>query len=328
MTPPIKTILPLAAVAAVFSLAPAAQADAVVFSSSTQLNLAGGNVLAAVSLWDPNRTNAGKSTVGTIQGVDFDDIDFTTQDTGADIALNSGEAGATLAISSIAQSVGREWNNANSLVGTFSPASADNTQAELWPSGALFQSNGTTTFTFGFGAGRANTAVEVQAVGGGVWNRQDKWGLLTFSVDGDDKDILNDRGTPDLITFSALTDGSGDLAVVVTQTPGGSGTDRQWNVLGGMTVTAGPSSSQPFAITEIDYDPDADTVTLTWRSRPGTTYSAFSTIDLSDWSNELADSFGAADDEIPDDGNHITVTFPLTGGLEDEPVVSFRIQEE
>jgi hypothetical protein len=54
---PIKTILPLAAVAAVFALAPTAQADAVVFSSSTQLNLAGGDVLAAVSLWDPNRTN-------------------------------------------------------------------------------------------------------------------------------------------------------------------------------------------------------------------------------------------------------------------------------
>ena len=280
-TPPIKTILPLAAVAAVFSLAPAAQADAVVFSSSTQLNLAGGNVLAAVSLWDPNRTNEGQSTVGTIQGVDFDDIDFTTQDTGADIALNSGEAGATLAISSIAQSVGREWNNANSLVGTFSPASADNTQAELWPSGALFQSNGTTTFTFGFGAGRANTAVEVQAVGGGVWNRQDKWGLLTFSVDGDDKDILNDRGTPDLITFSALTDGSGDLAVVVTQTPGGSGTDRQWNVLGGMTVTAGPSSSQPFAITEIDYDPDAGNLRIRWDSQDGRLYNLRSESDPS-----------------------------------------------
>ena len=95
-----------------------------------------------------------------------------------------------------------------------------------------------------------------------------------------------------------------------------------------MTVTAGPSSSQPFAITEIDYDPDADTVTLTWRSRPGTTYSAFSTIDLSDWSNELADSFGAADDEIPDDGNHITVTFKLENGLEDATDLFLRIQEE
>ena len=86
-----------------------------------------------------------------------------------------------------------------------------------------------------------------------------------------------------------------------------------------------------FAITEIEYDPAAVpnlTVTLTWRLRPGTTYKAFSSLDLIDWSNELADSLGAADDEIPDDGNHITVTFPLTDGLEDEPHVFFRIQEE
>jgi hypothetical protein len=85
-----------------------------------------------------------------------------------------------------------------------------------------------------------------------------------------------------------------------------------------------------FAITEIQYAPDADppTVTLTWTSLPGATYGAFSSLDLSDWSNELADSLGAADDEIPDDGNHITVTFKLDNGLEDEPDLFLRIQEE
>jgi hypothetical protein len=84
----------------------------------------------------------------------------------------------------------------------------------------------------------------------------------------------------------------------------------------------------PFAITAIDYDPDADTVTLTWRSRPGKTYGAFSTLDLSDWSNELADSLGINEDENPDDGNHITVTFPLSDGLEDATDLFLRIQEE
>jgi len=91
----------------------------------------------------------------------------------------------------------------------------------------------------------------------------------------------------------------------------------------------GPAA--PFAITEIQYAPDADpnpTVTLTWTSQPGTTYSAFSTLDLSDWSNELADSLGAAEDENPDDGNHIIVTFSLENGLEDATDLFLRIQEE
>ena len=69
-------------------------------------------------------------------------------------------------------------------------------------------------------------------------------------------------------------------------------------------------------------------MTLTWSSRPDTTYSAFSSLDLSDWSNELADSLGADEDENPDDGAHITVTFPLTDGLEDATDLFFRIQEE
>ena len=46
------------------------------------------------------------------------------------------------------------------------------------------------------------------------------------------------------------------------------------------------------------------------------------------WSNELADSLGIMEDENPDDGNHITVTLKLENGLEDEPDLSFRIQEE
>ena len=93
-------------------------------------------------------------------------------------------------------------------------------------------------------------------------------------------------------------------------------------------VAAVPGSST-FAITAIDYDPDADTVTLTWRSRPNTTYKAFASPDLSDWSNELADSLGINEDDNPDDGNHITVTFDLGDAqIEDEADLFFRIQEE
>ena len=94
----------------------------------------------------------------------------------------------------------------------------------------------------------------------------------------------------------------------------------------GLSGVIGSVPAAPFAITEIDYDPDADTVT--WRSRPNTTYGAFSSFDLSDWSNELADSLGINEDENPNDGNHITVTFPLSDGLEDATDLFLRIQEE
>lgn len=94
-------------------------------------------------------------------------------------------------------------------------------------------------------------------------------------------------------------------------------------------VISGPPP--PLAITEIQYDPDAEsgpTVTLTWHSLPGTTYKAFVSSDLNDWGFELADMLGAAHDVIGDDGDHITVTFPLIDGLENVPHLFFRIEEE
>ena len=45
-----------------------------------------------------------------------------------------------------------------------------------------------------------------------------------------------------------------------------------------MIVTAGSSSSQPFAITEIDYAPDAEpnpTVTLSWNAQAGAIYTVY-----------------------------------------------------
>ena len=69
-------------------------------------------------------------------------------------------------------------------------------------------------------------------------------------------------------------------------------------------------------------------MTLTWRSRSNTTYKAFVSSDLSDWGFALADMLGAAHDVIDDDGNHITVTFPLIDGLENVPDLFFRIEEE
>ena len=69
-------------------------------------------------------------------------------------------------------------------------------------------------------------------------------------------------------------------------------------------------------------------MTLTWTSRPGKTYKAFSSPDLSDWSNELADSLGPETGGIIVDGNLLTMSFTLTDGLEDEPDLFLRIEEE
>ena len=49
---------------------------------------------------------------------------------------------------------------------------------------------------------------------------------------------------------------------------------------------------------------------------------------MNDWSNELADSLGPETDGIIVDGDLLTMTFPLENGLENEPDLSFRIQEE
>ena len=52
----------------------------------------------------------------------------------------------------------------------------------------------------------------------------------------------------------------------------------------------GTMGSEPFAITEIQYDPDADpnpTVTLTWTSRPGETFIVSYSGDMTNWGGEL-----------------------------------------
>jgi hypothetical protein len=185
-------------------------------------------------------------------------------------------------------------------------------------------------------AGSQDGALELVLKGGGistinVTDYMQLEGTLDVSLDpsfvlpttNTDYDLLvsakpDRRGTFDTVTLPNETDWS------LTYVDGEAGKD-----IVRLTYVPVPESSS-FAITEIDYDPDADppTVTLTWRSRPNTTYGAFSSFDLSDWSNELADSLGINEDENPDDGNHITVTFPLSDGLEDATDLFLRIQEE
>ena len=92
-------------------------------------------------------------------------------------------------------------------------------------------------------------------------------------------------------------------------------------------VTGAGAASAPFAITEIEYDPGANEVTLTWRDSGAASYSAFLSPDLGDWGQELDDSITAENDERPEDSEHITVTFPLEGDSADAQELFFRMQE-
>jgi hypothetical protein len=93
-------------------------------------------------------------------------------------------------------------------------------------------------------------------------------------------------------------------------------------------VVGGGGSSSPFAITEIDYNPDTAEVTLTWNSRPGMTYIARYSGDMTNWGADMGDGLTAVDDERPDDGDFITETFDLTEyGLQNLGDLFFRIDE-
>ena len=243
-----KMITFLAVFALVLALAPATQADTIVQTSSADLNLVDRDVLAAVNFYDPNRTGDGQRTAGVIQGVDFHDFDATTVDTGLPIALSGGVAGATLS-TVFAQGVGREWGSDPTALGFSGP---DATEAEnLVNGGIYFQDSETATLTFAFGGSYADTAVEIQMMGGGVWNRNDRKGKLVMSVDSGaglvEVGELVDNGIPnyELLTFNATTDASGGLVIEVvndysslsTPPPGDDGS-RQYTFLMGTIVTA------------------------------------------------------------------------------------------
>jgi hypothetical protein len=249
--PRIKTILPLAAVAGLaLSLAPAAQADTVVFTDSSQLNLAGRDVLAAVNFFNQSRLDEGKASLkmtDTIQDVNFFDFAGDVDDTGSPITVAPGSTLATI----ISQDTGREFNtNGGGLTGTFTGTSPDTLQAEYLASGGMyFQDSVGATLTFDFGATYANTLVEVQMPGGGAWARLDRRGKLVMSVGGVEKGELVDNGIPnyELLTFNATTDNSGDLVIEVVNDfhsyPPDQG-NRQYTFLMGTIVTvAGPTAT-------------------------------------------------------------------------------------
>lgn len=84
-----------------------------------------------------------------------------------------------------------------------------------------------------------------------------------------------------------------------------------------------------FAITAIDYLKEPEAVRLTWTSRPGASYVVTFSLDLENWDADIADGMTTENDENPDDGDKITVTFPLEPlGINGLGSMFFRVEEE
>ena len=85
-------------------------------------------------------------------------------------------------------------------------------------------------------------------------------------------------------------------------------------------VTGGPKV--PFVITDFDYDPDTNVISLTWNSRPGEIYIAKYSPDMSNWDGDLEDGI------VADDGEQTTWTYDLgLLGLDSPEVLFFRMEK-
>ena len=109
------------------------------------------------------------------------------------------------------------------------------------------------------------------------------------------------------------------------------GADETGNHAGfdNLAIIGSTGPSVPFAITELEYDPNGDpgpTVTLTWTKTGAASYSVLYSFDLIDWGADLDDSVLLESDENPEDADQMTVTFPLVGPLENAPGVFFRVE--
>lgn len=129
---------------------------------------------------------------------------------------------------------------------------------------------------------------------------------------------------------SVEADASGKIVFTGTAGPLLDGSvDTYRHGLNGLQLRAA-APSVPFAITGIVYDRNAATVTLTWTSRPNTSYIAkFSTSMADGWISDMGDGLTPAIDENPNDGDKITETFDLASfGLQNEANLFFRIEEQ
>jgi hypothetical protein len=102
-----------------------------------------------------------------------------------------------------------------------------------------------------------------------------------------------------------------------------------WNLVDPLVDPVDPSEPEPLAITEIDYDPVADTFRFTWNSEPGKIYAINWGFDLTTWDFDISD-------DIASQGT--TTTYPaLEEPAEPNPgatpsgpprVIFFRVEEQ
>ena len=96
-------------------------------------------------------------------------------------------------------------------------------------------------------------------------------------------------------------------------------------ISGLLTVGTG-SPGLAFAITEIQYSPDTNQVTLTWPKTSASSYIVKVSPDLVDWDMDLDDGITAAQDENPADDTQITVTLELSSDPQDSKKLFFRVE--
>ncbi|MFT6863825.1 MAG: hypothetical protein ACJAVK_002387, partial [Akkermansiaceae bacterium] len=70
-------------------------------------------------------------------------------------------------------------------------------------------------------------------------------------------------------------------------------------------------------ITDIDFDSESDTVSITWTSEPGRTYGLFYSQDLRDWGSDIEDS-------IPSQGD--TTVFEFQNPIPEATKIFFRVE--
>lgn len=92
-----------------------------------------------------------------------------------------------------------------------------------------------------------------------------------------------------------------------------------------LTVGTG-GATLAFAITDIQYSPETNEVTLTWPKTRASSYIVKVSPDLVNWDTDLDDGITDAQDENPDDDTQITVTFELTAEPQPSAKLFFRVE--
>lgn len=176
--------------------------------------------------------------------------------------------------------------------------------------------------TFDLGSAHAVTAIDV-------------WSVNDFLSGAESLSISS---SPDGVTFSAAVAvnpllWSGDFpnallrqaSVDVSSLPAGRFYQldffdlEQWHMINEIVIYGDSAGS--FAITQLDYSPGDDQVTLTWDSQEGASYAVKYSRDMKGWDADLDDSVDAAA------GDSTTATFDLApAGLAGAGRVYFRVE--